>query len=499
MICNKCGAENENGALFCGSCGAKLEQVNNDPNSFEYSYGTTNDANENNANENNAVNLNKDVSNKEETNQEMSNQGFENQGMPNQGMPNQGMPNQGFQNQGMSNQGFQNQGMPNQGMPNQGFQNQGMPNPGFQGQMMPKRQITKDIKILFGLIGAAVVALVLFFVVGSILNDFNHASDAYYNAVKNYDYKTINKYTNVTDKTFLTEKNFKKSFDLDKKFTGKLVDKEDVDTAFDISKVKKFNIENEKGRSGYLKLTGTKGSSKNFLFFNAWKISCPQVVAQRVNFIVPKDAKLYINGDQVPTKYITSHATTTDTYLIPAMYDGQYSISVKPIGHSKMTVKRLVGSQVMDERPSTYFSLTRIKLNESEQKELLKQAKKDYARLLNAFVKQEDYETVKDMFATSNSISKYRYNNLARLFTASNAKVGIANIKINDIKGSISNNDVNTPSVRLSYNDKVDGVENVGTETKIFRDRGRTGYVRVTYKYDEKKGWLVNYLYMYLG
>ncbi|SDY21430.1 zinc-ribbon domain-containing protein [Lachnobacterium bovis] len=502
MVCNKCGAENEQGAVFCGSCGAKLEETvventsttqqesavgtearvslnktetssnetkdtNNESVSFDYSYSTTNNGVDNNANQN---------------------QGFQNQGMPNQGFQNQGMPNQGFQNQGMPNQGFQNQGMPNQG-----FQNQGMPNQGFQNQGMPRKPMSNAAKVLIGTIAAAVVAFVVFVCVGNSQANYSNTADRYYKAVTNYDYKTINKYADAEDKSFLTEKNFKESFDLDKKFQGKLVNKED-DNRYDFPgrKTRKYNIETKNGKKGTLTLAGTESKSRSFIFFKKWNIDCGQVVSRKVTMLVPKNAKLYINGVEVSRKYITNKSSSSETYTIPALYAGQYKLSVKVKGRSKITVTRIIGSKVVvGENPSSFISLTRLSLSDNDQKDLLKKAKKDFTKIVQSAQMCDDYSKVKKYFGTSSS---YEYDDLCDDFTHSNYEEGKCNMQFTSMEADVIDNSSEHPSVRIKLEGKCDEV--VGrvegtTLSNIEKDKDIDGHVSISYKYDEKKGWVI--------
>lgn len=297
MFCPNCGTKNDDDAVFCGNCGARIIEENPGPA------------------QSSGVSLSKETA----------------QSTPDvQGTTGEPEAN-GTQPQAA--QGAYNaQGMPN--MQSQ-YQQNGMPN---QPRQAGTFKLSKKVITLIAAAVAVIVAAVVFVNVGKSATDYKKLAIKYVKAVEEGDWDKAYSLMNLPESEFLTKEAFIKANEEDT--TVEIIniaarDLTDVTSLVDSdenlgskSVVVTYSYAGSSSNVKYVYLD--KMNSKAMLFFDKYKVSSDGVVAFDSVIKVPAGSKLYINGTEVSESYKSSNNSTEkiDYYIIPFLFQGDNTIKV---------------------------------------------------------------------------------------------------------------------------------------------------------------------------
>jgi len=223
------------------------------------------------------------------------------------------------------------------------------------------------------------------------------AVNQYYTYLANKDYTNAYKMLINTDNNFMSESMFEKSVENQnfKNYSIKLFNKNAFDPTEKSSNATTYAVK----ASGLDYVAEVMQSGKKNLIFNNYKINAKNFTSSDWDFDVPHGAEIYVNGKKV-NNLVTSatensavsglngqssaYITKTDSYQINSIFTGNYTVKMKLLGDSDLTVNNVaVGTKV-----STDFKIKKSleQQLQSQATELLKAyyGKKDMSKFLSS-------------------------------------------------------------------------------------------------------------------
>lgn len=177
------------------------------------------------------------------------------------------------------------------------------------------------------LVGLSVLLIVI--VVYSFLNNYFFCETAvirrYTKAYANKDYNEVIELSGITKNEFITLKN------INKKYGSNSLNAVDIEvlttnyTKGEHTRTVKYTVN---GSTVTLNLT-VKKSGRKFLIFNNYIITSTSLTANNVEFVIPKEATLNIDGVDLTNKYEKSSTSNTTTYKIDSLLKKDVVITLK--------------------------------------------------------------------------------------------------------------------------------------------------------------------------
>lgn len=431
MFCPNCGVKNEDNAVFCGSCGARLQEL--------------------------------DTATDEQVVQEQAVE------------------------QGVVQEEAQ---QVQYGQPMQDNVQQGM----YMDQP-PKEK--KPFKINKYMVTTAVLSVtciasvVAFFLVGKNTYSTKTVATDYFKAVQNADWETAYEMMDIEESEFINKELFGESMSGTAanqvgKFSVKVFDDEISSNAV-ISYRKKGSSDTEN-----INLAMNKQSEKNFLFFDSWKVSSTEFVANNFTVRVPKGATLYLDGKAVEEKYVKDENDEMKEYVIPKIFKGTHSLSIE-IGEFKSNEETYNLSYNEE-----YYTIYSVVLDEKTQKDIIETAYSYVLKLTDAAVTGQKFTTVEELFTDDvrKDASKRYDSNFASSFYAYSKEDGITSVELKDVEADLTSYYITDGQIVASVNISADNV-NKGVkedwwtgELKEGSDEGSVS-MSVSLVYEDGK-WLIN-------
>ena len=262
----------------------------------------------------------------------------------------------------------------------------------------PRKPMKKKTIIII----SVCVALVVILVAGGLIlsNNFKPSKIAtdYFVALMNGDTDKIYDYINVPDSEFTTKKIFKEVVDAEKEdlVNYQVVKEEKSTDGLSAQVTISYTLE---GRTNPLESTIylIKDKNNKMLIFDNWKISDgSSLVGEDYEFTVFKDASVKLEGVEVPEKYKEeSSSSRYDTYVIPAIFKGEYDAEV--------TLKS--GLKTTDKLNTAGYdsSLTSFELSKDTEKELATSVKDYTSKLYKAALEQKSFDDIKKDYEYKNA------------------------------------------------------------------------------------------------
>ena len=226
----------------------------------------------------------------------------------------------------------------------------------------PRKPMKKKTIVIISIVSALVVILV----VGGIVlsSNFKPSKIAvnYFVALMNNDTDKIYDYINVPDSEFTTKKMFTEVVDTEKEdlLNYKIVSEEKSTDGLSAQVKISYTLEGDK-----TPLTTTiylvKDKKNKLLIFDNWKISDgSSLVEEDYDITVYKGATVKLEGVEVPEKYKEeSISQRYDTYVIPAIFKGEYDAEV--------TLKNGLKTKSVLDTTGYDSSLTDFELSENDE------------------------------------------------------------------------------------------------------------------------------------
>lgn len=339
----------------------------------------------------------------------------------------------------------------------------------------PRKPMKKKTIVIISIVSALVVILV----VGGIVlsSNFKPSKIAvnYFVALMNNDTDKIYDYINVPNSEFTTKKMFTEVVDTEKEdlLNYKIVSEEKSTDGLSAQVKISYTLEGDK-----TPLTTTiylvKDKKNKLLIFDNWKISDgSSLVEEDYDITVYKGATVKLEGVEVPEKYKEeSISQRYDTYVIPAIFKGEYDAEV--------TLKNGLKTKSVLDTTGYDSSLTDFELSENEEKELTSSIKDYVSKLYKAALEGKSFDDIKKDY-------EYKGSDLDELekayksFASSIKNSGLTKYSLKDVE--ISRYSINTEGyLYVTVNTEYDyTVKSYFSDETVDNDDEDTAYLTFDY------------------
>ena len=263
----------------------------------------------------------------------------------------------------------------------------------------PRKPMNKKTKII--LIVVAILVLVLGGGGLILSNNFKPSKIAteYFDAVVNNDTDKIYDYINVPDSEFTTKEIFKKVVETEDTdvVNYQMVSEEKSSDGLSAQVTFSYTLE---GRQSPLTQTIylVKDKKNKFLIFDNWKISDgSSLVEEDYQIRTFKDATLKLEGVTVDKKYKEEDDDDSDydTYVIPALFKGEYD--------AQITLKNGLTTESTLNVGGYSSSLNTLKLSDKDEKSLEDTIKEDVKKLYDSAIDNKSFSDIKKDFEYKDS------------------------------------------------------------------------------------------------
>ncbi|BCN31608.1 zinc-ribbon domain-containing protein [Anaeromicropila herbilytica] len=357
----------------------------------------------------------------------------------------------------------------------------------------PKKQMSKMAKIV--LTEAILLAVGLFSFVAIGKKQFGPAQVAKHHFLKemNGDWEGVYDDLDIATSDFLTKKEFLKAKENQgaTKYNTYQIDsnsssKKDISTTVDIS----YRLKGEHDDSAF-NVELNKQSSRNFLFFDSWKVAPDNYIYSDYSITVPSKAKVVLDGITLGSSYLNNESEddSYDSYVIPELFIGQHDI--------KITQDNMEDIKSTISTDNEGYYLENMTLNKDVQTELAKDAAKAMKELYAAAATQSPFSDISDLFISDEvqrSNMKDSYTYFSSYFSSGDG-TGIDAIDFSNVTGDVSYDTIDnqlyiTVTVDYDYNltYSVNDYWSGEKQTNTYSNSSSTDF---TYVYEDGK-WLLD-------
>lgn len=339
----------------------------------------------------------------------------------------------------------------------------------------PRKPMKKKTIVIISIISALVIILV----VGGIVlsNNFKPSKIAtnYFVALMNNDTNKIYDYINIPDSEFTTKKIFTEVVDTKKVdlLNYKVVSEEKSTDGLSAQVKISYTLEGDKEP-----LTTTiylvKDKKNKLLIFDNWKISDgSSLIEEDYSITVYKGATVKLEGVEVKEKYKEkSSSERYDTYVIPAIFKGEYNAEV--------TLKNGLKTESVLDTTGYDSSLTDFELSDSEEKELTNSIKDYVGKLYKAALEGKSFDDIKKDYEYKDS-DLDDLEDAYKSFVSSIKNSGLTKYSLKDVE--ISRYSINTDGyLYVTVNTEYDyTVKSYFSEETVDNDDEDTAYLTFDY------------------
>lgn len=288
---------------------------------------------------------------------------------------------------------------------------------------MPKKSLSKsavivitELLILFGM---------LYFLVPYIKHKFSaeHKAEQYFVALANGDYDKVYSLFNIDqneEKNMLLNKDSLKyyrdyqgmsdilNYKVSENESG-ISNKNDLRKEVEISFTDK-----ESSGEHYFSVNLVKEADKKFFFFDNWRVDYTNIIASDIRVDILKDAKLKIDGKEIPEEYkIDEGSVDRTTFIIPKLFIGKHELEAAKNGMDTLRIDRdiLYGNDII--------SMENMLLSKEAVDNLQVLAVDNMKRIYTAAANGDSFDKIKEIFVTdeeSLSSIKQSYESLVNAF-----------------------------------------------------------------------------------
>ena len=298
----------------------------------------------------------------------------------------------------------------------------------------PRKPMKKKTKII--IIVAVILVLVLGvggFILSESFKPSKIATD-YFEALMNNDTNKLYGYIDVPKNEFTTKKIFTEVTDSEKKnmVNYQVVSEEKSSDGLSAQVKISYTLE---GRQTPLTTTIylVKDKKNNMLIFDNWKISDgSSLVEKDYEITVFKDATVKLEGVEVDKKYKEdSDSTRYDTYVIPALFKGEYDVDV--------TLKNGLTTTSKVDVDNYGTNINTFELSDKDEKALEEAIKDNVNKLYKSAIDQKAFGDIKgdfeyeesdldDLEDAYESFARYIKNNELLSYEVTDVKVDILSV-----------------------------------------------------------------------
>ena len=352
-----------------------------------------------------------------------------------------------------------------------------------------KQPMTKQKKLIIGLVALCAVALIALYAVGSSITKPENIVKDYMDAMVKKDYAKLYDYmvdVKTGDTTFVSKDVFVNLAKENDK--NKIVNYTVGAVTYDLGKLTgtvKVNYTSEGSSSAKeIDVKLKKADKKAYLIFDKWVLADVQTESSLVKDFeikVPTGAKVNFSGVDVTKSYLNKEKTsdTYDVYVLPQVFK------------SKVVIKTTLKSGIVIEdtyTPSEYYKsytarLSRSNISESLKKQMVEQSKKDLKDIYEGVISNTEFSKLNNKNFDSD-LSKSYSSYLSSITSSSRklTKFEITKVEYSSLS-STSDNAVRL-GLKITYNYSV--VYKSG-DTEATKDKETYDYVYLTYDMSGKE------------
>ena len=438
MFCPNCGTQNVENALFCASCGAKLQETAAQP-----TFGSAFDMSQQAPTPETPVAPTENAQ-QAQTPETPAAPTENTQAAPAQQTAPVNNAQPIFGSDFSATQPVSNQGAPVPPV-------YGQAAPGMQGtpgtpgmQMAPGMQAApvapkppkapfKISKLLIAVIAEAVVLvamIVVFFLVGKSTYSYEKVAEKYFESVMEADWRGAYSQLDISESDFVNEDLFAAA---NEGTEAVEINQYKVISSFDRGLTATVNIQySEKGSSSVstMSITLNKQAKKNFLFFDGWKVSGEDYVATDFEIDVPAGVTVYLDGVELPATLKDPNSEYSDYYIVPRVVKGTHEVYMTLGDFSSKP------ETVSVNYDDGYYSISRFEITQEQQTELFEKAYGDFQTIVSNAVNGGDFSAIQNLYAADTTEdAKYEYENyFTYKFAAFNEGTsGITDVALTDV------------------------------------------------------------------
>lgn len=212
-----------------------------------------------------------------------------------------------------------------------------------------KKPLKKSTKILIGIISAVVIIVIAFFLIFSSKYDPKSIAEGYFLAAAEKDADKLYQYMDVENSDFTSKKVFKKVIESDEKtellnYTVGTVQKSSDGLSATVPIT--YTLKGD-SNSSTMSIHLVKDKQNKLLFFENWQVSSDDsMITTDYQITTFKDSTVTLEGVKVDKKYLDKKSSTDDydVYVLPAIFDATYDVTVTLENGIKLQDEISVGS-----------------------------------------------------------------------------------------------------------------------------------------------------------
>lgn len=327
-------------------------------------------------------------------------------------------------------------------------------------QAAPRKPMSKSTLNIIIAAAAVCVALIIFIIAGNVLSNPKRTVEKYFKAASSGNWEKVYNYVDIPDGEFITKDLLAKAF-------------EDEDTM----NITNFEVvENESNTSGiskqYYITYFASGSSKRttrvevvrdgrfMLFWQRYKISADDIVAQNIKFTVRDGSKLYIDGIEVKDSYIVEEkddSSTNKTYKIDYLFMGDHEIKVVSDVYHDVEKNYSITSSSME------YTVTTTDIKDEIVAARMTAAENDMQTFYEAAIAKKDFNDLKSLCVSDDTQQKSIKSLYDTFVTRTyNNGYGVAKIDFTDFSETTTTGvSKGVPYVSVTVTAKVNATVNI--------------------------------------
>lgn len=290
---------------------------------------------------------------------------------------------------------------------------------------LPKKSLSKPTVIV--ITELLILLGMLYFLVPYITHKFSaeHKAEQYFVALANGDYDKVYSLFNIDqneEKNILLNKDglkYYRDYQGVSNILNYKVNKNETDTSNKNDLRKEVEISfTDKESSGehYFSVNLVKEADKKFFFFDNWRVDYANVTVSDIRVVTLKDAKLKIDGKEIPEKYEADEGSDENsTFIIPKLFIGRHKLEATKSGMDTLTVN----TDILNGNDT--ISMENMLLSKESVDKLQELAVDNMKKIYTAAANGDSFDKIKEIFvADEESLSNIRqsYERMVNVFNS---------------------------------------------------------------------------------
>lgn len=220
-------------------------------------------------------------------------------------------------------------------------------------------------------------------------------------------------------------------------------------------------------------------SKKRYFLFDSYKVDSSDMIVENYMLKVPVGSQVKLDNIELTEELLDKKQVSEgyDTYIIPALLDKEYNLTVTKDGKKEVTETIQLNNN---------YQVTTMELSAKSASVLIKQASDDIKRLYKAALQRQPYGDIKERFTSDYDTIEQRatdYDTFVNRLSKENG-AGIVSLSFRDISGEITSTEGTKVGVSIGYNAEIDYITISGSP-EVKKTESKSGYYRneLTYVY----------------